>query len=1371
MATKLPPSIFAGRCTVVAGYLNQEGAIGRQLGRRLRHRPINKDGLLDEYGFVKPLKELFAVDNLFGHQAALVLAPPWMGKTFVAERLIECLQTSHADESKTFEHFKLTPFEDHRQGTNVFPEWWDEWKESASSACWIIDALDEGERIDTNVCVELLRKIQDLERKTRGRLTLIMFAREAELPPRTIEVLTEIYGHELVLAELMPMDPKNAENHVGIQHFQRVKDMIKRFNLRHISGYPKVLEVLKEYDGAAELKETDIWKMVLRALLTEWNPRRSSACSAEVEDMFDAVSRMAAVMTCCDIHEIKKENRTDFPNLSDLLARSDETGRPFRNAAREAFTTGMFRPTATGHRFPQKHVQEWMCAFGLKTFSWNQLRPLLEDEQGKPVHHLQNTYGLLRNVTTHEEVREGICELYGGVPPLSDATPLSLEEARRFLNRLEELARSSPWPLSMWRDIRLQYLAVRGIGEELSRRLADKNRPASVKEVLLDIAGITRSHQTLPVLEAIIRNTRQDSHLRRSAVSVFNLLADDDELEAMAGLVRSARPREAGSKAVVAALICEFLERKLWSVPEAFRHAPVPEGAVLDSTHVLNHTIEKDMSLEHARELLHDGSLFKSVKRKSRERAATTRRDRDWPLRDVEAKAIKLILAQTPAAEDDLEALLPLAKKADSLPFAFFGPFRAAYGQSQEFRRKLYLSDVNRAVSGWWRSILTTDDLEWLFERAPKLAGTDETVWGDVLAYKAHSPKTLKLRIGRYFNEHMSEKLKEYNRQRKNAANRLRRLERKERQYREEAKAREVAIGDIVEDALNATNVPLIGKMHRLTWVCFEEDSWRPTNVVGSWEDLPSAIRESVLDLCLKALHECQPTEIPEGKTWPASISHEAKCFEIVLKERNLAFVLDGEQIERWLPSVLRHGDYNRWRIVEICYRSEQQATETVLIDAIGREGRAGSSYLVSSVPEEYWSQDFAERIATLIAGNDYDLDVRANLLRTLGQRNADVALPLAKSIYADTLESKTTDSSVAASALDVLLALKPERGWLHIREEFDKRGKDALTASRFLTGGLTRQISPDFKKWPAQRLLELARILFAAFAADTKPSYMSGGGFVTPEDHLIDLRSWIVGFLLSRSTSEDIKALRELCKEQPTVDRWYRGQQVRQEQEEVLGSILSPGARTAPENVDEKVKEVVRLLSDAHGRLRVIRNDLDLFYVLREELQNVAADAKSKHLDILYNTDKRRERTKTKHEKALQAYVGCRLADRLPNIVCDRETQITLSAIPDIKVTASKRGEGLAQVIIEIKWSHNQEVATALKEQLGEKYLKNGGFSHGIYLVGWSGELHWRRRANPRPKTAECPDSLAQRLKEQAEEYGQNNPALFIEPIVLDLT
>ena len=165
--------------------------------------------LLDDLGFVLPIGKIFQVADLLHPGAALVVAPPWTGKTFLAEQLDRALRTSSA-------------WRCHHIGFEspgrLQPPWWDAWRRDDGHACWIVDAVDEDERLGNRRIYEILDEMGGLE-KERDRLRVIFFCRENEVPASFEKRINEIFGRDLRQFRLAGLDRESARDLVGPDHF------------------------------------------------------------------------------------------------------------------------------------------------------------------------------------------------------------------------------------------------------------------------------------------------------------------------------------------------------------------------------------------------------------------------------------------------------------------------------------------------------------------------------------------------------------------------------------------------------------------------------------------------------------------------------------------------------------------------------------------------------------------------------------------------------------------------------------------------------------------------------------------------------------------------------------------------------------------------------------------------------------------------------------------------------------------------------------------------------------------------------------------------------------------------------------------------
>lgn len=232
----------------------------------------------------------------------------------------------------------------------------------------------------------------------------------------------------------------------------------------------------------------------------------------------------------------------------------------------------------------------------------------------------------------------------------------------------------------------------------------------------------------------------------------------------------------------------------------------------------------------------------------------------------------------------------------------------------------------------------------------------------------------------------------------------------------------------------------------------------------------------------------------------------------------------------------------------------------------------------------------------------------------------------------------------------------------------------------------------------------------------------------------------------------------------------------------DVLGGMSRPPHEAGPYPAATPFEDIVRLLDDT--KYRLIRSSSDLSRVLVEAIKDIERSS-GDYLSMLYlpvrtpgavRTPGRPPRRAHLPEEALQAYLFCRLKDRLPEQVLKvafvtREPLAARNHRIDIKVDANTIDGGKAAVVIELKWSSNVELQTSLQNQLGDDYLISQSISHGIYLVGWTAPpVSTKRIVGKVPVQHSKPD-LETLLEQQASDYRLRQPELRITPVVIDLT
>ncbi|MDB5329589.1 MAG: NTPase family-like protein [Phycisphaerales bacterium] len=1347
----------------------------------------------DPDGFHDENQPAFTIEEVLGLEVALVTAPPWTGKSFVARQLEAFLRIQAKKPATHLEFgafFHLTSFERHHGGLGLVPAWWKQWKELGGPGCWILDAVDEDERLHHGGAQQALDEVEQLEPEQRARLHLLLFARTNEIPRKIVERLQVIYGEwdadlgrGLRRLQLAPFDARGAREFLGnAEEFRRVSSLIRQNRLQSIAGYPSVLDRLRHYVPEAHVTDVRVWRDVLLELIRDKridDPLTPDVVTLELQ--LRAAAWLAVVLTFGDSNEMDDGFGTSgFPGLDRLVPSDHAESRDLNRAARVVLKSTIFRRTTSGYRFAQHHVQEWLTAFGLASFSLTQLRPLMAGDSGAIAEQHTSIAGLLVKTTEHEGVRQWIIRQFGGIPPRSDAAPLQFAEALFALDRLQAISRATPWGLSTWQVQDLSWLDAPGMGTALASRLADDTLAPTERDLIVDVArAIGATEAVAPALD-VARNPCAEDRLRVSAAFlVLDLGAPEQQLQ-LGSYVATWAPATAEQRGMKADVIRWLYHRRRWTFDEAARHAPPADGR----TAVLHHQLEEEMALANAREILRQLDVENFLS----EHVGTKQGKRHYHAGRLVLRAIGLMAKQAELSEADYELLLPVALSLGRKEWRGMErpELNSVFRRNVSARRKLVTAgfglpdSVSNGRHAPWRWALLPEDSLWLVDLAERDGLSRPWLWDWVIQLATQggiSPELdaeVRARV-MAMNEALWQR---HAAARRAADEQMAEYEKEDQAYRSEREANSFALEDLVRATLSSADGSLHEKAVRLSWIALSKPTFRPSNVTGSWDELPKDLRGQVLDLCERALAECEPTKVPAGNSYPAGVMYEPFCFARVLAERADHYTLDAEQVRKWLPACLAFYEDVGAGVLARCAAADPRGTEKAILAEVARRlsAEAGGPYFMQQLPAELWSPSFGSHIARLVADGRGTIDGRSLLLSVLMARSPDLALPLLREWVTASDPDTKPQNARRYAALNLLLGSEPHAAWGTVVAEVQARGTAALLRLTALVDRHPPQM--NLAGWSAQLLADLAGLLYDHFPPDQDPAQEPGESRqVTTEDEFRRLRDRVPQLLLSRATPEDRGAVERLAAKYPAVNRWYahvRGQQAAVELLQQLEPTSFDGsAGRIP------VGEVVKLLDD--GVYRLIRSADDLQAVLAEEIDAIAEDAKL-HLALLYaprkgRRPKRERKTQpTLQEDALQSYFHCRLSDRLVGRVLGRSTRVLfLNREPqtvkdqrlDIKVEAPTLAGSRATVVIELKWSHHPRVSTSLTEQLGKEYLLSGGVSRGIYLVGWSRPGVWNDRRRSGPSDRMSPAAWEDALSRQASAFSVKHPVAILARVV----
>jgi hypothetical protein len=293
---------------------------------------------------------------------------------------------------------------------------------------------------------------------------------------------------------------------------------------------------------------------------------------------------------------------------------------------------------------------------------------------------------------------------------------------------------------------------------------------------------------------------------------------------------------------------------------------------------------------------------------------------------------------------------------------------------------------------------------------------------------------------------------------------------------------------------------------------------------------------------------------------------------------------------------------------------------------------------------------------------------------------------------------------------------------------------------------------------------VDLWRFLHERFPPSEDP-VVYGVHFVSPHESVAELRNRLLPELAQRGTDQAVALLRRLAEQHPAMPQLAR---------------LTVDAEHAARRSDWTPllpRQVVALLA-ARDRL-LVRTSQDLLDVILDALHTIQQDlhhSAPPQATLLWNhvpgcTPQGNLGCRPKTEDEVSDYLKPQLERLLQAPVVNREVQVQrrrtsglgdrVDLLVQLLVQAQARAapHDLVQVAIEVKGCWNDEVLTAIDEQLVPRYLDNLSGSAGLLLVAWFDPGHWHQPGPwSRHPLRGHRDKLADALQNQANQATESS-------------
>jgi predicted NACHT family NTPase len=565
------------------------------------------------------------------------------------------------------------------------------------------------------------------------------------------------------------------------------------------------------------------------------------------------------------------------------------------------------------------------------------------------------------------------------------------------------------------------------------------------------------------------------------------------------------------------------------------------------------------------------------------------------------------------------------------------------------------------------------------------------------------------------------------------------------------------------------------------------------TNLFG-WKEADLVTRRRILDAARSyAADKTDPENDWIGtNTYNRPSLAGCRALYLLLKEDSMFLTsISSSTWLRWTPAIVAfpHAESEQESTyVELVKQSYSKAPfefiDTVLL-LINAESRNSNYISIMRMLEECWDDRLKEAVLNKVKLLDLQPKCIGQLLEELLKHNHKESREFAKSLLS---WSNDEERQIAISAACVLLEYAQELDWdvfWNTIKQDESFGKEAIEQ---LVDRYSRGIQMPLNE---QQLADLYIWLEQHYPHQEDPVHDTVH-HVGMRESMVGFRDTILAQLKETGTQQACGEIQRVIQHFPEYNRlkWTL-----QEAHHVL-------RRKSWQPL--KPSQFLQLLSDSDKRL--VQDGNQLLAVLIEELEKLerkfqdqtpaaidlwneiewgqvkrlfsGLSAKIKSLfkrevgfdfNDLKDVDWRKLKGSTylpREEERISDYIARYLRDSLKSrgIILNREVEIRRGEITDIQVNAvlktptSKIYDTLT-VIIEIKGCWNNELNTAMKTQLVNRYLRDNTCQYGLYLVGWFNCNQWDDGDSRKAKTKGIGSitEARERLDRQAEGLSQS--------------
>jgi hypothetical protein len=451
------------------------------------------------------------------------------------------------------------------------------------------------------------------------------------------------------------------------------------------------------------------------------------------------------------------------------------------------------------------------------------------------------------------------------------------------------------------------------------------------------------------------------------------------------------------------------------------------------------------------------------------------------------------------------------------------------------------------------------------------------------------------------------------------------------------------------------------------------------------------------------------------------------KALRLLLHEEpEYLSVFSPDSWKKWTPAIIAYpllsstedGKVQR-ELFKLAYKYAPEEMISGLEIIINKENKEFDRIYIISRFDDCWDARLASFLAYKAKDQSLKLTCLCDILRLLLVHNIEEIRSYTDSYIISQPQPFGEERTKAIAISSILMSSASDAGWSTIWPAFRHDygfGQEVILAIENSVG--LRSAGIEYKLTESQ-LVDLYLWLVRQYPYSNDPDRMVTH-FVTPRENIGDWRDSIIVRLSKICTLEACEGLHRICCELPRLE--FAEYMFAKARKNYCSESWKP---PKPEYILELIKNQEKRLIESGDQL--IEVLIESLMVLEKKLHDETPASR----DIWDLVNRKKKLYRPIYEDELSDYVKRHLSEDIGQrgIVLGRESRIHRGEETDIHVDALKEeGDFFEPIsaIIEVKGCWNEELDTAMKSQLKDRYLKDNNCTHGIYLIGWFNCDHW---------------------------------------------